>query len=571
MPFFLPQLKTDGFLDSLYVTLCNVGSRKTASKDDYGTQGWGLFAPNLMIYGFDADPEACAEANAELEQREIGWFEVHLPLAIGKTEAKATLHLTENPQCSSLYPPNQPFLSRFLQLKEFVAEVGTTEVETTSLDAICTAEEIDTIDFLQIDVQGAALPVLQGADALLSRSVLAVQVEVEFSQLYQDQPLFADVDAYLHSKGFQLFDLAGPSRGQRSLLHSTTRPGQLLWADALYLRDPLQAATPDSFKTPEQILKLAGIADILDFTDYALELLEALTLQYGADPAHNVANSIIASLCQIPDLVAQGLDQLPTIQNLRNYITVPIPEATPAVPVAPVLENPTPYPSPIQAFHSVSYLRHNQRRQEHLATLGLNLFNASVLELGAGIGDHTSFFLDRGCQVLVTEGRPENLEVLQKRFPDLPVRLLDMDDPDPTLEETFDIVYSYGLLYHLQKPTEAIAYMADHCRNLLLLETCVSPGEEEAINLCEEPAGDPTQSVVGYGCRPTRPWVFNQLKQHFAYVYMPVTQPNHKEFPIDWTADLSGARLTRSVFIASREPIHNPLLVDGIPMRQQRH
>jgi len=53
-------------------------------------------------------------------------------------------------------------------------------------------------------------------------------------------------------------------------------------------------------------------------------------------------------------------------------------------------------------------------------------------EVGAGIGDHTSFFLDRGCSVITTEGRPENLELLRQRYPQLDVRLLDLDNPEPT-------------------------------------------------------------------------------------------------------------------------------------------
>ena len=54
----------------------------------------------------------------------------------------------------------------------------------------------------------------------------------------------------------------------------------------------------------------------------------------------------------------------------------------------------TPTISPLEEFHGPHYLKHNQRRQEHLATLGLPLAGRSVIEMGAGIGDHTEFFLD---------------------------------------------------------------------------------------------------------------------------------------------------------------------------------
>src|SRR5579863_6438912 len=68
-------------------------------------------------------------------------------------------------------------------------------------------------------------------------------------------------------------------------------------------------------------------------------------------------------------------------------------------------------------FRSSSYLRHNQRTQEHLASLGLPLAGKTVLEAGAGIGDHSTFFLDRGCPMVISDGRPANVRYLKKRFP----------------------------------------------------------------------------------------------------------------------------------------------------------
>jgi hypothetical protein len=92
----------------------------------------------------------------------------------------------------------------------------------------------------------------------------------------------------------------------------------------------------------------------------------------------------------------------------------------------------------------------------------------------------------------------------------------------------------------------------------------VSFGEHEAINLIGENAADPTQAAHGTGCRPTRPWVQARLAEHFKYVYMPVTQPSHSEFPLDWTAGNSGSLVHRALFIGSREPIANPLLAETL-------
>lgn len=226
---------------------------------------------------------------------------------------------------------------------------------------------------------------------------------------------------------------------------------------------------------------------------------------------------------------------------------------------------------PKEVFLSYHYQRHNQRRLEHLASLGLDIAGSTVLEVGAGIGDHTSFFLDRGCQVFTTDARPKNLKVLRARYPHLRVERLDLDFPqNGAIDQSFDIVHCYGLLYHLSRPAEAIEFMARHCRRMLLLETVVSPGNKETILFCKEAVRNPTQSASGQGCRPGRNWVFDQLRRHFEFVYMPTTQPNHEEFPLDWAALPPETRvLSRAVYVASRQAICSGLLVEEVPLQQK--
>ena len=102
-----------------------------------------------------------------------------------------------------------------------------------------------------------------------------------------------------------------------------------------------------------------------------------------------------------------------------------------------------------------------KRRQEHLDSLGLDLAGRTVLEVGAGIGDHTTFFLDRGCRVLSTDGRPENLAGFRERddlftaYPHrdcLELAVLDLDRPPADFGRSFEVVYCYGVLYHLEHP-----------------------------------------------------------------------------------------------------------------------
>jgi FkbM family methyltransferase len=321
MALFLPNLKQSGFLETLHLTICDVGSRKVSAQQDYGSQAWGLFAPNLTIYGFDADAQACEDANANLLAGDINWVEIHLPYALAKSVGSQTLYLTQSPFCHSLYPPNDPLLRYFPRISSMMSLVDTLEVQTTTLDTICQSEDINEINFLQIDVQGADLSVLEGAQQLLQRSVLAIQVEVLFSPLYVGQPLFSDIDQFLRQQDFMLFDLTGAAHESRSPLCSTAHPGQLLWADAIYFRHPFQAKSSDFYTQPEQILKLACIADILDFTDYALELMTHLTLEHGTQPHYNLADSVVQSLSQVMNMTQDMQDQIPAIAKLKNFLT----------------------------------------------------------------------------------------------------------------------------------------------------------------------------------------------------------------------------------------------------------
>ncbi len=228
----------------------------------------------------------------------------------------------------------------------------------------------------------------------------------------------------------------------------------------------------------------------------------------------------------------------------------------------------------IDEFTTEGYQRHNRARQEHLASLGLDLDNKTVLELGAGVGDHTGFWFDRNCFVRCVEARPENIVQLSLRMRSDWVIQHDLDGPEfPAVSA--QIIYAYGILYHLGRPAEALAVWADHCKELLLLETVVDPSPMCELKRLRESFDNPTASFTGLACRPSRNWVYRELCRHFPHVYLPVTQPDHDEFPLDWSEmrwgeDDLGEQvrgLIRAVFVASRTPLENPLLIEQLPTR----
>lgn len=215
------------------------------------------------------------------------------------------------------------------------------------------------------------------------------------------------------------------------------------------------------------------------------------------------------------------------------------------------------------------------RRLEHLATLMLPLRGRSVLETGAGIGDLTAFFLDRGCTVTSLEPRRTNVESFRARYREnawWPPEHLRIEQGDLLrLDDRTDIaphqiVFCYGLLYHLDQPLRALQSLARLCTDMLLVETAVAYGvEDDSIQFAPEDPLDPTNSITGTACYPSRRWMFNRLGELFEHVYMPLTQPHHEQFRLDWRQGTPPAGRSRAIFVASRTRLRNSLLVPHVP------
>lgn len=224
-------------------------------------------------------------------------------------------------------------------------------------------------------------------------------------------------------------------------------------------------------------------------------------------------------------------------------------------------------------FRASGYIDINAKRLQHLASLSLPIDGKTVLEVGAGPGDLSTFFLQRKCRLVTSDARPELVKCLEQRYPNeisLTIDLDDLTNIKPTVP-VCQIVFAYGILYHLKNPTDALKFMSDHCSDMLLLETCVSWTHPYTVNNMPENPADFIQSYSGVACRPGRVWLFKTLSDLFEHVYVPRTQPNHSQFPIDWSVIPTPVpRLIRSVFVCSRQKLDNPLLADTLLLKHDR-
>jgi SAM-dependent methyltransferase len=223
---------------------------------------------------------------------------------------------------------------------------------------------------------------------------------------------------------------------------------------------------------------------------------------------------------------------------------------------------PRPHGGGVESFDTDAALALNEARLAHLASLELPIDGRRVFEVGAGVGRLTGFFIDRGCSVVVTEARSENVAELRRRLPRVDVREADVEE---SLEDLgrFDVVFCYGVLYHLESPLRALRNMAAVCDDLLLIETMVCDSRDAVLRL-EDETKSVNQALRGLAHRPSPSYLALALNRvGFDHVYAATDPPDHLDFRFSWLDNLDTARdgaLLRGVFVASRRALEQPTL-----------
>jgi len=168
--------------------------------------------------------EPLADPRAKLSRVLAGRSDVTIfSLAASATDGLQPFHVSRATDSSSLLKPTDAMTTVFPGT-EANAMI---EVQAARLDATLPRTLLRPC-LLKIDVQGAELEVLRGAERLLGQ-VDEVYVECSLVEFYEGQPLLDDLVVHLATRGFRL-------RGIHSLLRD--HRGQCLQADLLFARRP---------------------------------------------------------------------------------------------------------------------------------------------------------------------------------------------------------------------------------------------------------------------------------------------------------------------------------------------
>lgn len=237
---------------------------------------------------YDADESALSKMN------ELGGGTLLVNKCIGGSNSKNKFHIMRGQSASSLLIGSPEARDYTLITDPGKAQVWgihtqvirSIDIELNTIDSLVMSKQIHSIDFLSIDAQGAELDIINGASQVLSDTIIGVLCEVEFSEIYANQPLFCDIQSRLRKENFRLCQIYNNQNWniypfQKGLMgEGFNIVGEALFLknhDAMVGHDSISKVSRDILKAyAVKCLKLAAIAVVFDQLDVALKIIKTL-------------------------------------------------------------------------------------------------------------------------------------------------------------------------------------------------------------------------------------------------------------------------------------------------------
>mgnify|MGYP001170455085 CR=1 FL=1 len=246
-------------------TLLEVGARQISQDKTEPFYELLDYFPSSRVIGFEVEKDLCNQQNLEARPG-IKYY----PNALGQFNEIKDFYVTNNPMCSSLYEPDFELLSLYGNL-EVAYLKSKSSLKTISLDHFLNENNINSVDFIKADVQGAELDILKGGRGAL-KEVLKIVCEVEFIPIYKNQPLFGDVCRFLSDDGFmfnKFLSISGRALRPIKLKNNANIASQHMWADAIFIKQIQTLPQLDN----DKILKLSLLSAVYNSPDLVYHCL----------------------------------------------------------------------------------------------------------------------------------------------------------------------------------------------------------------------------------------------------------------------------------------------------------
>lgn len=215
-------------------------------------------------YRFEPDQDAPVEEKSN---------ETIIRKAIWSESKEIELHVAKNPAASSVYPPNQELLERFVDKIGYPPRktVKKVKVDAVHLDAVFEGEERSP-QFLKLDIHGSEYEAIQGATQIIDQSVTGILIETWNIPVHRGQKTHGFIDHCLQEKGFFMFDQLAYSLWDRKGRNKLASNTNIVTFESLYFKNMDALAKHDRI----DLLATVAIANLFKQNAYAIQTLELL-------------------------------------------------------------------------------------------------------------------------------------------------------------------------------------------------------------------------------------------------------------------------------------------------------
>lgn len=173
----------------------------------------------------------------------------------------------------------------------------------------------------------------------------------------------------------------------------------------------------------------------------------------------------------------------------------------------------------------------------------------TCIDAGCGPGWFAERLVSMGLMVVGIDGRVELVDEARRRVPHAVFSAMDITSLQASeCLPQVDLVFCFGLLYHLENPFAAIRALYRAAGRFLLIETQIAPEDGAGFRLVSEGQNE-TQGLTYHSLIPSRKALIKMLYvAGFSQVMRYTGEVNHIDF-----IDSSSRRHRREIFLATKQ------------------
>tara|TARA_B100000989_G_C19532840_1_gene471116 strand:+ start:4333 stop:5289 length:957 start_codon:yes stop_codon:yes gene_type:complete len=233
---------------------------------EYLSKRWKKINKYVAYYGFEPDERSHTFLKDNYSLKDNNFIYSY---GLWSFDGLIEINLCKEPKVSSFFEPNSSIVNLFPSSERFKI-VSKDKVKVKKFDST----NINVKDFVKLDIQGGELEVLKGSENSMPE-IMAMEIEVEFVELYKNQPLFNDIQQYLRLNNFEFIDFISLNRWERNQYNGF---GQLIFADALFMKMP-EYLIKNNFDE-KKLKKYLGICILYNKYDLGFKLINLYYQKY---------------------------------------------------------------------------------------------------------------------------------------------------------------------------------------------------------------------------------------------------------------------------------------------------